>query len=76
MFELSSKYILTIEYYNPKPVAIDYRGHSERLFKRDFAGEILDAYPEMKLLDYGFLYDRESIHKRVGSTNWFLLEKN
>ena len=71
-----SKYLLINEYYNPKPVAIDYRGHSERLFKRDFAGEILDAYPEMKLLDYGFLYDRESIHKRVGSTNWFLLEKN
>tara|TARA_B100000212_G_scaffold310623_1_gene261820 strand:- start:697 stop:1326 length:630 start_codon:yes stop_codon:yes gene_type:complete len=71
-----SKYLLINEYYNPKPVTIDYRGHDERLFKRDFAGEILDTFPEMKLIDYGFLYERDPVHKRVGSTNWFLLEKN
>ena len=71
-----SKYLLINEYYNPKPVSIDYRGHSERLYKRDFAGEILDSFPEMKLIDYGFLYERDPVHKRVGSTNWFLLEKN
>ena len=71
-----SKYLLINEYYNPKPVSIDYRGHSDKLFKRDFTGEILDNFPEMKLLDYGFLYDRDPIHKRVGSANWFLLEKN
>ena len=70
-----SKYLLINEYYNPKPVSIDYRGHSERLYKRDFAGEILDSFPEMKLIDYGFLYERDPVHKRVGSTNWFLLEK-
>ena len=72
----SSKYLLIDEYYNPNPVSVEYRGHSEKLFKRDFAGEILDNFPEMKLLDYGFLYDREPVHKRVGSSNWFLLEKN
>ncbi len=71
-----NKYLLINEYYNPTPVSIDYRGHSERLYKRDFAGEILDSFPEMKLVDYGFLYDRDPIHKRVGSTNWFLLKKN
>ena len=67
-----NKYLLINEYYNPKPVSIDYRGHSEKLYKRDFAGEILDSFPEMKLVDYGFLYERDPIHKRVGSTNWFL----
>ena len=71
-----NKYLLINEYYNPKPVSIDYRGHSEKLYKRDFAGEILDSFPEMKLVDYGFLYERDPIHKRVGSTNWFLLKKN
>ena len=70
-----NKYLLINEYYNPKPVSIDYRGHSEKLYKRDFAGEILDSFPEMKLIDYGFLYERDPIHKRVGSTNWFLLKK-
>ena len=71
-----NKYLLINEYYNPKPVSIEYRGHTERLYKRDFAGEILDSFPEMKLVDYGFLYERDPIHKRVGSTNWFLLRKN
>ena len=76
LLDSTSKYLLICEYYNPKPIMIRYRGNVEKLYKRDFAGEILDSYPEMKLLDYGFLYDRESVHKRVGSTNWFLLEKN
>ena len=34
----SSRYLLLAEYYNPTPVAIPYRGHTDRLFKRDFAG--------------------------------------
>ena len=70
-----SKYLLINEYYNPYPVSIDYRGHSERLYKRDFAGEILNSFPEMKLIDYGFLYEKDPLHKGVGSSNWFLLKK-
>mgnify|MGYP004004003815 FL=1 len=42
----SSKYLLVAEYYNPSPVSISYRSHNDRLFKRDFAGEIIDKYPE------------------------------
>jgi len=38
----TERYLLVAEYYNPVPVAIPYRGHSDRLFKRDFAGEIMD----------------------------------
>ena len=70
------KYLFINEFYNPTPVTIDYRGHSDKLYKRDFAGDILDSFPEMKLIDYGFQYDRDPIHKRTGSTNWFLLEKD
>ena len=74
LYECSTAYILVNEYYNPSPVEVNYRGHSERLFKRDFAGELLDRYADLKLLDYGFQYYRDPNFPSDDST-WFLLEK-
>jgi pseudaminic acid biosynthesis-associated methylase len=68
------KYLLVTEYYNPTPVAIPYRGHTDRLFKRDFAGEIMDRYPEMQLVDYGFVYRRDPDFPQ-DDASWFLMEK-
>jgi spore coat polysaccharide biosynthesis protein SpsF len=70
----TGRYLLVAEYYNPSPVAIPYRGHTDRLFKRDFAGEILDLYPSMSLIDYGFAYRRDPNFPQDDIT-WFLLEK-
>ena len=70
-----SKYLLLCEYYNPTPVSINYRGHEDKLFKRDFAGELLDNHSEMSLLDYGFLYRNDPIFPG-SDTTWFLLEKS
>lgn len=68
------RFLLVVEYYNPVPVAICYRGHVDRLFKRDFAGEILDRHPQMCLVDYGFAYRRDADFPQDDIT-WFLLEK-
>ena len=68
-------YLLVAEYYNPVPVAISYRGHSDRLFKRDFAGEIMDRHAQMKLLDYRFVYHRDPQFPDDDFT-WFLMEKS
>jgi pseudaminic acid biosynthesis-associated methylase len=70
----SSRYVMVCEYYNPSPVEVSYRGHEHALFKRDFAGEILDAHPELRLVDYGFTYHRDPQHPLDDST-WFLMEK-
>lgn len=70
----SARLILLAEYYNPAPVAIPYRGHGDRLFKRDFAGEMLDRCPGLRLLDYGFQYHRDPSFPADDLT-WFLLEK-
>jgi len=72
--QATTKYILIAEYYNPTPVSIPYRGHSNRLFKRDFTGDILDKYPEFKLIDYGFVYHKDP-NFPLDDVNWFLLEK-
>ena len=70
----SSRLILVAEYYNPTPVSVPYRGHAERLFKRDFAGEMLDRFPDLRLVDYGFQYHRDP-NFPADDVTWFVLEK-
>jgi pseudaminic acid biosynthesis-associated methylase len=74
LYDSSRKYILFSEYYNPTPVSVIYRGHNDVLFKRDFCGEIMDAYPDLTLVDYGFVYRRDA-NFPLDDTNWFLLAK-
>lgn len=74
LYDSSNKYILIIEYYNPVPVTIKYRESAEKLFKRDFAGEILDIYGDLSLEDYGFVYHRDSKYP-LDDLSWFLLKK-
>jgi len=74
LYKTSKKYIGIVEYYNPTPVEIEYRGHKEKLFKRDFAGELLDRFSDLKLLDYGFIYKRDPVFP-LDDCSWFVLEK-
>lgn len=74
LLALSKRFILVSEYFNPVPVAIPYRGHEDRLFKRDFAGEIWARYPSLKLVDYGFIWSKDPIAPK-DDTTWFLFEK-
>ena len=73
LYNNSNRYILVYEYYNPTPVSIEYRGHKDKLFKRDFAGEMIEKY-NLKLINYGFNYRLDSSLTKDDGT-WFLLEK-
>ena len=75
LYQSSEKYILIAEYYNPSPVTINYRGHSDRLFKRDFAGEFLEKFKDTELVDYGFSYRKDPAFPQDDIT-WFLIKKN
>ena len=73
LYSSSKRYVLLAEYYNPTPVEVQYRGHSGKLFKRDFAGEMLERHQDLQLIDYGFVYRGDSyFHDDV---TWFLMEK-
>ena len=72
IYDLSAKYILLAEYYNPKPVEVPYRGNRNKLFKRDFAGDMIDRY-NLELLEYGFRYHRDEYPQ--DDLTWFLMEK-
>ena len=74
LYQTSNRYICIAEYYNPVPVEVTYRGHQGKLFKRDFTGEMLDKFSDLRLLRYGFAYHRDPLFPQ-DDTNWFLLEK-
>jgi spore coat polysaccharide biosynthesis protein SpsF len=44
------------------------------LFKRDFAGEMLEQFADLRLIDYGFAYRRDPAFPQDDIT-WFLMEK-
>jgi pseudaminic acid biosynthesis-associated methylase len=75
IFQAAKRYIFLIEYYNPTPIEVSYRGHSGRLFKRDFAGEMLDKYSSLRVVDYGFVWHRDPAFPMDDAT-WFVLEKS
>ena len=70
----SKRYILICEYYNPTPTSVIYRGHENKLFKRDFAGEILSKYSDLELVNYSFVYKRDN-NFPLDDLTWFLLKK-
>ncbi|MEB3295256.1 MAG: pseudaminic acid biosynthesis-associated methylase [Synechococcales bacterium] len=74
LYQLSNRYILINEYFNPTPVELNYRGNTGKLFKRDFAGEFLAAHGDrVRVVNYGFLW--QVMHPSWDNTVWTLLEK-
>jgi spore coat polysaccharide biosynthesis protein SpsF len=74
MGNVASRYVLIAEYFNPAPVSIDYRGHQEKLYKRDFAAEFLEVNPEFELVDYKFHY-KKAVNFSQDDITWFLMER-
>jgi len=74
LHQSTERYLLLGEYYSPTPAEVSYRGHPKKLFKRDFAGELLERYPDWHLLDYGFVYRLDPVLP-ADDIHWFLLEK-
>lgn len=75
LFNLSHRYVLVCEYYNPTPVEVTYRQQTGVLFKRDFAGEMLARFPSLSLVDYGFCYHGDK-DCPVDDVTWFLMRKD
>jgi pseudaminic acid biosynthesis-associated methylase len=74
LYRASKRWIFIAEYFNPSPVEIEYRGHKGRLWKRDFAGDMLDMFPNLNVANSGFAWRRDPVAPQDDLT-WFLLEK-
>ena len=65
--------MLVAEYYSPNPQKLNYRGYKDKLFKRDFAKELWNRFPKLKLLNYGFHWKEDpKIKDNCDNQNWFL----
>lgn len=73
IYHASSRWILLAEYYAPKHTEIEYRARRNMLWKGDFAGEMMEAFPDLVLVDYGFIYHRDPYPQ--DDVTWFLLKK-
>jgi hypothetical protein len=65
-------YVLCIEYFSHEPQSVPYRGMEGYLFKRDFGAFYLDRYPGLRVVDYGFLWQRLD---SADNSNWWLFAK-
>lgn len=75
LYSCSTRYIMLAEYFSRDDQEVIYRGNSSRLFKSDFASRLLDLYPNLRLIDYRFIWRRDSAFSEDDIT-WFLFEKN
>jgi pseudaminic acid biosynthesis-associated methylase len=75
LYASSNRWILVSEYHNPTPVEIKYRGETGALFKRDFGGELLERFPDLRLVDYGFFSRHDAAIPLADDYTWFLMEK-
>ena len=74
IYKTSKKYIYIEEYFNPKPVSINYRNNSNVLFKRDFVTDFQKKF-KLKIIKYGFNWKHDPKKPLLDDTTWFLLEK-
>lgn len=72
IYRCSSRWIACVEYFSDKPEMIPYRGHDDRLFKRDFGGLWLDTFPGLRTVAYGFAWKRVT---GLDNLTWWLFEK-
>ena len=71
---VAHRYVLCIEYFSRTPCAVPYRDvGNEFLFKRDFGSWYMDHYPQLEIVDYGFLWSRVDSGDDL---TWWLFKKN
>jgi pseudaminic acid biosynthesis-associated methylase len=64
----SRRYVICGEYYAEEPTEVPYRGQKRALFKQDYGGLYLRLFPELALIERGFLSPDEGHWDRL--TYW------
>ena len=71
IYDAAERYIVTIEYFSADPEDKVYRGHSGKLWKRDFGGYWLDNF-ELEPLGCGFAWKRMT---GLDNVTWWAFRK-
>lgn len=70
---VAGRHVACIEYFADKPEEVAYRGHRDRLFKRDFGAFWLDHFPDLRVVACGFAWERMT---GLGNLTWWLFAKH
>lgn len=73
MHRVAKRYIVSIEYFSANPEELAYRNQSNALFKRDFGAFWLDHFADLRVLDYGFAWQRLT---GLDNLTWWAFEKS
>ncbi len=71
MYRVARRYLLAIEYAGDGE-AVEYRGHQDMLWKRDYGAEYLRVFPDLVQVGWG---DLEEGRDGFKDARWWLLEK-
>jgi pseudaminic acid biosynthesis-associated methylase len=74
LHDAAKRWIFVAEYHNPTPVEVPYRGQRDVLWKRDFAAEMLDRFPKLRMYAQSFAGKRHPFWPQDDLV-WTLLEK-
>lgn len=74
IYRASRRFIFLAEYHNPTPVEVEYRGNVGRLWKRDFAADMLEMFPDLVVRNYGFAWKHDPVAPQ-DDLFWVLMEK-
>jgi pseudaminic acid biosynthesis-associated methylase len=69
IYRTSKEYILCVEYFAEKETEIDYRGHSNKLWKRNFKKHYLDLFPNLEVVKEGHWPNA------FGDSHWWIFKK-
>lgn len=72
MVRCSSRFVLCGEYYAPDTVEVPYRGNEGALFRRDYGGLFSERFPDLALVDTGFLGADEG----WDDVTWWLFDRD
>ena len=68
---VSRRYILIAEYFSEEDTAIEYRGHRDLLWKRNFLKHYQTHFPGLRLVRSGYWGSEDGFDR----THWWLMEK-
>ena len=72
LHRVSGRWILSIEYFSPTTQIVQYRGHDDLLFKRDYGSLWLDWFDDLEHVGNGFFWRRTT---GQDNANWWLFQK-
>jgi hypothetical protein len=71
MYRISSRYLLSLEYFAEQPTEVTYRDHSQALWKCDFGHLWQSQHPDLQLVRSGHLNEAQV----WDDATWWLFEK-